>query len=125
MTDERAAEIAANLTPMERQACVCLISGAPHRRIAAELETSEQRVRNLFSQIYKKTGARNRLQLVLLLVRVHRPDLGQLLLQMGSRHEMPVVLPNPQERELEIDRNILRCAEKLDLLRAKLTRRVS
>lgn len=53
------------LTAKERRLVRELVTGATNREIAARLGLREQTVKNLLSEIYRKVGVRNRLELAL------------------------------------------------------------
>jgi DNA-binding NarL/FixJ family response regulator len=56
---------AQTLTPAERRVVAAVASGATNRDIAAELQLSEQTVKNYMSHIFDKLGVSNRLELAL------------------------------------------------------------
>jgi len=62
------------LTARERRLVRVLAGGATNREIADRLGVREQTVKNQLSQLYRKVGVRNRLELGLAAPRVLAPD---------------------------------------------------
>lgn len=59
----------ARLTPREEEIVAAVLRGATNREIAAQIGIQTQSVKNALSRIYRKCGARSRLELVLIQVR--------------------------------------------------------
>lgn len=57
-----------NLTPREEAIGKAILAAKTNKDIAGELGISEQSVKNRLSQMYRKVGVRNRLELMRLLV---------------------------------------------------------
>ena len=53
------------LTATEQRLVNAVMRGATNREIAARLGLSEQTVKNRLSQLYRKTGVRNRVELAM------------------------------------------------------------
>lgn len=53
------------MTPLERRIVVLVCVGMSNREIASTAETTEQVVKNYSRQIYRKLGVRNRVNLVI------------------------------------------------------------
>jgi DNA-binding NarL/FixJ family response regulator len=59
---------ASRLTPRERAIARAILAAKTNRLIAEELGISEQSVKNRLSQLYRKAGVRNRLELMRVLL---------------------------------------------------------
>ena len=57
------------LTPRERQIVAAMMTAASNRDIARRLGLSEQSVKNRLTSLYRRLGIRNRVELVLLLMK--------------------------------------------------------
>jgi DNA-binding CsgD family transcriptional regulator len=67
LTTDRAPAV--RLTPRERQIVACLVDGKTNAEIAARLGVSPQTIKNQLSTLYRKTGTRGRLPLVVAMLR--------------------------------------------------------
>ena len=57
------------LTPREEQIVAAMMTAASNRDIARRLGLSEQSVKNRLTSLYRRLGIRNRVELVLLLMK--------------------------------------------------------
>jgi DNA-binding NarL/FixJ family response regulator len=76
------------LTPREMQVVALLVQGCKNREIALHLGTREQVVKNYLRNIYKKTGASDRLELALFttqnrILAAAAAQAGSLVLERG------------------------------------------
>jgi LuxR family maltose regulon positive regulatory protein len=61
------------LTPREEAIGKAILAAKSNKDIAGELGISEQSVKNRLSQLYKKVGVRNRLELMRVLMQYSSP----------------------------------------------------